>query len=249
MSREEVATRPVPTARPGLRVRPRRDADGALPVPDRTRPADRPAPAVAPTPETDLACAPAVRRRRWDARRWNRRTVSPITVLAVAAICCALGGLAGNAAGANDARARLLAGARVMLWADVTTLPGEGGADPGGSPRVRVTAAAGTGPMVLERVLFSAGSADARPAVTLRPGQQASTDLVLHPDCGTAGTGLRLTSWGDAPSPRAVVRVGGSSLPVEVPLDLVGDPSALMISLLAPCSTVGTDGEAALTGP
>jgi hypothetical protein len=269
MSREVVAA-----ARATLRIRPRPGLDADRPgrPADRTagdRPADqhpRPVPpprqpaSALPTADAapaDLDVVPDAAPADLDVvvagnRRTPRRTVTPITTLAVAVLCVLVGGLAGHAEGANAARHGMLSGTRVMLWADSVAIPvTTGPAGPAGPARpvtIRVSLTATTGPVTLEQIRFATGFGQAQPQVTLRPGEQTSTDLVLHPDCDRIGAGLRMTTWAGsdepaADAPRAVVRIRGSQLSAEVPLDLVGDPATVMVALLAPCSASDPIGE------
>jgi hypothetical protein len=79
--------------------------------------------------------------------------------------------------------------------------------------------------------------------VTLRPGRSATAELTLHPDCGALGSDPRAEPAlaSSTTSAHAVVRAPGSTTSREVPLDVVGDPSGLILTLMAGCSSSAAD--------
>jgi hypothetical protein len=175
-------------------------------------------------------------RARWIPDRWLRRSVTPIALVTVALVALGVGAFAGDSQAWSAARGELLAGTRVLLWADsmgsVTRTPG------GQGPfTVQATLASAGSPVSLQRLHLGVGDGTVRPEVALRPGTKASTKLQLRPDCDVLGrNGPDPALLGGA---RAVVRLPGTRRTQEVPLDVVGDASSVLLSLLAPCSSGG----------
>jgi hypothetical protein len=169
--------------------------------------------------------------------------------VALAVACLLVGALGGSGWSRQQTQAQADAATRVLLWTDGEQVPGEleSGA---ASTRLRVTLMATGAPVILERVLLGAGQGDSEAGVTLLPGRQATADLVLHADC-SAMTHDDRGVVANLSDQRAVVRPAGSRHSREVPLDVLADSSTLMLSLLAPCSTVAqqTAAEAVAAGP
>jgi hypothetical protein len=160
-------------------------------------------------------------------RRW-------VALMTVALLALLAGAAVGDTHARRAAQDQLLAGTRVLLWADGTELPGDGDAESADLSALPVTLVVAGSPVTVLRLLLGAGEADASPALVLRPGVRVSADLKLHPDCVVLGRdGGHPAAFATA---RAVVRMPGESQLREVPLDVLGDPSAVTLSLLAPCT-------------
>jgi len=180
---------------------------------------------------------------------WGRpvghRRLRPGWVAALAVGCLAVGALGGSTWSRQGAQQQLDAATHVFLWTDGTQVPGDpslgdGTAAPDGtavpSTRLRVTLMATGTPVILERVLLGDGQGESPAGVTLLPGVEATADLDLRPDCAAfsrdgEGVVARLGQQ------RAVVRPAGSQRSREVPLDVLADSSALMLSLVSPCTS------------
>ena len=204
---------------------------------------------------------PPVARRAWRRRipeRWLHRSVTPLTLVGVVAAALGLGVLAGGSQAHRDDLDQQLAGTRVLLWTDggpVDSDPAGTGisdgldldADVGADVYAAADAAAGgldrsgleavltsTGSVVqVERVELGVGQGTPQQPLTLQPGGRQTAMLRLQPDCELLGrSGARPAALASA---RAVVRVPGSSRTRRVPLDVLGDPSAMVLSLASGC--------------
>ncbi|HEY6793541.1 MAG TPA: hypothetical protein VI248_02540 [Kineosporiaceae bacterium] len=161
-----------------------------------------------------------------------RRGLRRLGLAAVAVASLGVGVLGGSGYAQQTARTQRDAETAVMLWADSADVPGE--AEPGAPAVLRVTLAVTGAPVVVDRVLLGAGEGDSPNGVALVPGRPVPADLVVHADCSTVSrdaAGL-VTRPGNL---RAVIHRDGSSRHREVPLNVLADPSAVMLSLLAPC--------------
>jgi hypothetical protein len=167
--------------------------------------------------------------------RWGRRSITPIALVSVTAAALGVGALAGTDQAQNTARDQLAAGTRVLMWTDPSAVAAEE-QDPQSqaTPDFRATLTAAGSPVTLQRIVLAVGQATVQPAIDLRPGARASADLSLTPDCNAVGRTDSDASLLN--SARAVVRLPGSQHTQEVPLDVVGDPSAVILTMLAPCS-------------
>jgi hypothetical protein len=162
-----------------------------------------------------------------------RRSLQRLGVAAVAVASLGIGVLGGSGYAQQTARHQREADTRVLLWVDGAQVPGE--AQPGAPVVLRVNLIVTGAPLVLDRVMLGAGEGDSLGGVTLLPGRQAAADLALRPDCAAAArSGAGRVE--PAAHLRAVVRAAGSARTREVPLDVLADPSALWMSLLAPCA-------------
>jgi hypothetical protein len=191
---------------------------------------------ASPGPALDLEARSGCATRPLRSGSRSTRVSTPITLVTVALVALLAGAAVGDAHAGHAARTQLAAGTRVLLWADATEVPGDGVGEPEsvGLSALPVSLVVTGSPVTVSRLLFGVGEADASPALALRPGVRLSTDLVLRPDCAVLGRdGGHPAAFTQA---RAVVRLPGAAGLREVPLDVLGDPSAVLLSLLAPCA-------------
>jgi hypothetical protein len=167
--------------------------------------------------------------------------VGPRRLTAIASVLAVLtalvgGAVAGDRHATDLARRQAAAATRVLVWSDGEQLPGDADGESGRHPTLRVSLAVTGGPVTVLRLLLGAGTAEAT-ALQVRPGAPVDTELALRPDCAA------LTSTGADPrtlgAARALVRIDHLEGVREVPLDVLGDPAAVMLPLLAPCTAGG----------
>ena len=170
------------------------------------------------------------------------RRVRPAWLAAVAVGCLAVGALGGAGWSHADAQHQLDAATHVFLWTDGTQLPAGSDAFAGSvgtaatGTRLRVNLLVTGSPVILQRVLLGAGQGESTAGITLLPGVEVTADLDLRPDCAAlARDGEGVVA--DLSRQHAVVRPAGSQRTREVPLDVLADPAALMLPLVAPCSS------------
>jgi len=191
---------------------------------------DRLPTALGPPVRAGLGAGDPARGRRW---------VIPATVICVALTALACGAAAGDAHARLAAADQVVAGTRVLMWADDATVPGGDGIPLTTPPPLPVGLMVAGSPVTVLRLLLGTGDADV--SLALRPGARRRAEVRLRPDCAALGR-----DGGDPAafaSARAVVRLTGRPGLRQVPLDVLGNPSAVMLSLLAPCAagTFGSD--------
>ena len=188
--------------------------------------------------DADLTAADLIHPFGEPGRRVGHRRLRPGWVAALAVGCLAVGAVGGSSWSRQGAQQQLDAGTHVFLWTDGTQVSDP--SLPDGSvvvaTRLRVTLMATGTPVILQRVLLGAGQGESAAGVTLLPGVETTADLDLRPDCAAfsrdgEGVVARLGQQ------RAVVRPAGSQRSREVPLDVLADSSALMLSLVSPCTS------------
>jgi len=166
----------------------------------------------------------------------GRQRVTAIAALLAVLAALLVGAVAGDRHASDLGRRQAAAGTRVLIWADDEQVPGDGEGESGRHPTLRVSLAVTAGPVTVLRLLLGAGTAEAT-GLQARPGAVLSTDLALRPDCAA------LARTGADPRPlrsaRAVIRIPGLEGVREVPVDVLGDPAAVMLPLLAPCAADG----------